>query len=153
MRRRGYTTPAHRLRPLHVFTGRESAGTALPPVRTQLILRWCARATSVLVLGFVAAFLIGNGLDLTALRPLEWTLMGLLAGTCLGLVLAWRWEGWGGALSLVCLGGFHLVQWASTGIWPGGWAFPVVALPGVLFVAARLRGFANRRAPAPPGDG
>ena len=147
MRRPGYTTRAHArgLRPLHVFTGRDRGGTLVPPVRSQLILRWSARATSVLVLGFIAAFLLGSGLDTGSLQPREWALLGLLAGTCLGLVLAWRWEGWGGALSLVCLGGFHLAEWAATGRWPGGWAFPVLALPGVLFIAARVAGVRTRR--------
>ena len=147
MRRWGYKTRAHArgLRPLHVFTGREAAGTSLPPVRSQLILRWSARATSLLVLGFLAAIVIGTGLDLASLQPRERVLMLLLLGTCLGLVLAWRWEGWGGALSLVCLGAFHLAEWAATGRWPGGWAFPVLALPGVLFVAARIAGLRPRQ--------
>ena len=151
MRRPSYTTRAHSrgLRPLHVFTGRDSGGSLAPPVRSQLVLRWSARAASALVLGFVVAFLLGDGLDLGALPARERLLFGLLAGTCLGLVVAWRWEGWGGALSLVCLGAFFLSEWSATGTWPGGWAFPVLALPGALFVAARLVGLGGPRSPHP----
>ena len=142
MRRSAHTTRSHGggLHPLHVFSGRKNAGTLLPPVRSQLILRWSARACSVLVLGSLLAFAIGTRLDLSALQGRERLLMGLLGGTCLGLLLAWRWEGWGGALSLLSLGTFHLVEWAATGRWPGGWAFPVLAMPGALFVSARLVG-------------
>ncbi len=147
MRWPGYTTRSHArgVRALHVFTGREKAGTALPPVRGQLILRWCARIISLLILGFVLSFLLFSGIDLSAMGSLEWVLMSFMAATCFGLILAWRWEGWGGALSLLGLGAFHLTNWSASGSWPGGWAFPVLALPGALFVAARLVGARWRR--------
>jgi len=131
---------------LHVFQGRDWGGTLNPPVRSQLILRWSARASSALVLGFLGAFLVGVGLDTSLMRTLDWILMVLLALMGVGLVLAWRWEGWGGALALVALGSFFLTEWSSSGSWPTGWAFPSLALPGVLFIAARVVGArASRR--------
>ncbi len=147
MRWPGYTTRSHArgVRPLHVFTGRELAGTALPPVRGQLILRWCARITSLLVLAFLLSFFIGEGIDPSTMRPLEWALMAFMATACVGMIMAWRWEGWGGALSLLGIGAFHLTEWSVSGSWPGGWAFPILALPGSLFVAARLVGTRARR--------
>jgi hypothetical protein len=142
MRRHGHTGRTHGrgARPWHVFQGRDRGGTLLPPVRSQIILRWSARASSALVLGFLGAFLVGAGLDTGALRGLDWLLMALLALMGVGLLLGWRWEGWGGALALVALGAFFLVEWSTSGSWPGGWAFPSLALPGVLFVASRLVG-------------
>jgi len=147
MRRLGHTrrTHARGRRALHVFTGREAAGRANPPVAVQLILRWSARASSLLVLVFLLAFLFGTNLNLARLRPLEGVLLLFLLILCAGLVLAWRWEGWGGGIALVALGGFHLVEWTFSGSWPGGWAFPALALPGMLFVASRLVGVRARQ--------
>jgi hypothetical protein len=128
------------MRALHVFQGRERGGTLHPPVRSQLILRWSARASSALVLGFLGAFFVGVGLDTSLMRSLDWILMFLLALMGVGLLLAWRWEGWGGGLALLALGAFFLTEWSASGSWPHGWAFPSLALPGVLFVASRVVG-------------
>jgi len=127
-------------RVLHVFQGRDRGGTLYPPVRSQLILRWSARASSALVLGFLGAILVGAGLDTSLMNTLDWILMGLLVLMGAGLLLAWRWEGWGGALALVALGTFFLTEWAASGDWPLGLAFPSLAVPGVLFVASRVVG-------------
>ena len=140
MRRQGHTGRSHGrgMRVLHVFQGRDQGGTLHPPVRSVLILRWSARASSALVLGFVGAFFVGAGLDTSIMRTLDWILLLFLALMGVGLLLAWRWEGWGGGLALVALGAFFLTEWATSGSWPQGWAFPSLALPGVLFVAARV---------------
>lgn len=147
MRRTGHARRAHPrgLRALHVFTGRDRAGSANPPVAVQLILRWSARASSMLVLGFLLASLFGTDLNLAALGKLEAVLLVCLLTLGAGLVVAWRWEGWGGSIALIALGCFFLVQWSVSGSWPGGWAFPALAVPGVLFVASRLFGARRRR--------
>lgn len=142
MRRQGHTGRTHGrgIRALHVFQGRDQGGTLNPPVRSELILRWSARASSALVLGFLCTFLVLAGFDTSLMSTLDWILMLLLALMGVGLLLAWRWEGWGGGLALLALGSFFLTEWATSGTWPTGWAFPSLALPGALFVAARLVG-------------
>ncbi len=122
-----------------VHGSREHGGTLNPPVQLLLILRWSARATSVLVLGMIGAFLVGNGINAARLSPHEWILMLFLLWTFVGLIVAWRWPFPGGALSLVGLIGFFALEWFVTGQLPAGWFFPALAVPGVLFVAsARL---------------
>lgn len=117
---------------------REHGGTLTPPVQLVLILRWSARATSVLVLGMIGAFIVGHGLDAGALTAREWIMMLFLMWTLVGLILAWRWALRGGVLSLLGLTGFHILEWLTTGALPGGWFFPALATPGVLFIASAI---------------
>ena len=56
---------------------------------------------------------------------------------CLSLLAAWRWEGLGGAVSVLGLVGFYLVEWVSSGSFPRGWALALMAVPGVLFLLFR----------------
>ena len=114
-------------------------GSLNPPVQLLLILRLSARASSVLVLGMIGAFLVGNGLDAGKLTALEWILMLFLLWTLVGLVLAWRWPLGGGILSLLGLIGFHALDWIVSGRPPSGWFFPAMAVPGLLFVASSPR--------------
>jgi len=60
--------------------------------------------------------------------------------TRLGLLLGWRWEGLGGGLVVGGMAVFYLVHFAQTGFgqFPRGFAFPLIALPGVLFLVCRL---------------
>lgn len=117
-----------------VHASREHGGTQHPPVQLVLITRWSARATSVLALGMVGAFLLGHGLEPVRLTAREWILMLFLLWSLVGLILAWRWPLPGGTLSLVGLMGFHVLEWVATGRLPGGWFFPALAVPGLLFL-------------------
>ena len=127
----------------HVHSSREHGGSLNPPVQLLLILRWSARTTSVLVLGMIGAFLVGTGLEPTALSAQEWILMMFLLWTLVGLILAWRWPLRGGAMSLAGLIGFHAVEWLTSGRLPSGWFFPALAVPGLLFMAAAYLRYRN----------
>jgi hypothetical protein len=107
---------------------------------TILALRWAARIIDLLVLGTLTLFVIGEGVPyltrLTTIEAIQWC---FFLGICLGLVVAFYWEGNGGGLALSCLLGFCLVELGVNGRLPG-WAFAVMALPGALFLASwRLR--------------
>jgi hypothetical protein len=115
---------------------REHGGTLRPPVQLLLITRWSARATSVLALGMIGAFVLRHGLAPAALSAREWILMLFLLWSLVGLILAWRWPLPGGALSLVGLIGFHVLEWVASGQLPGGWFFPALAIPGALFLVS-----------------
>ena len=128
--------PRFGLRRLHVSAGRTSAGTLAPPVQLRLLLRWSARATSAFAVAMLLGGVFATGLDPAALAPREWILMLFFLWTAVGMVLAWRWEARGATLSLAGLVGFHLVEWAGSGSWPRGWAFPALAVPGLLFLAS-----------------
>lgn len=110
------------------------------PEKVTLAIRWIARVWSIASIGFVLLMVVGEVLSPHA--PLSATIRdwaGLFFfpfGTCLGLILAWRWEGLGGAIASGSLIGFYLIMWMMDGRWPGGPYFALVAAPGILFLAA-----------------
>jgi hypothetical protein len=103
------------------------------------LVHWSARVTSLLLLGLVIAFVIGNGRPPNVLgQPrtvqLEFAAMGLML---FGLLLGWVREGLGGLLVILGLAAFNLVELAVNGR-PALGAFPLFAVPGVLFLLSAL---------------
>ncbi len=104
------------------------------------ILRWIARVWSVLVAIITILLFLGPGSGLNEqVPPTEWLVMGLVQGIpALGLLLAWKWEGFGGSL---CLGSFLLgllLDFILHGYGPG-WTILLFLLavwvtPGILFL-------------------
>jgi hypothetical protein len=111
-------------------------------------LRWAARLSSLALAGLVVLFAIGEGFNPTKFKPSELALTVPFGLCWLGLCLGWRWEKWGGLLAVGGVAGFYMVHFAVTGFgrFPRGWAFPLLAAPGVLFL---LCWFWSRRATAP----
>lgn len=106
------------------------------------VLRSIARVWSVASITLIVAFIAGEGVN--ASTPHEW--LGLLffpLGICLGMVMAWRREGAGGAITVVSLVIFYIIHVATTGAMPAGWAWLAFAAPGFLFLACRLASGAN----------
>ncbi len=103
-------------------------------------LRWTARISGAAIMAVVVLFFLGEG-GFAAARPTpqEGVLLALFTASCLGLVAAWRWELAGGALNVGGMALFYLVHYLVSGGFPGGWAFAVIAMPGVLFLACRWR--------------
>lgn len=98
-----------------------------------LVLRWTARLLSLLALGVFVMFAIGEGLNLAHFSAFELVLFVFFPfGVCLGMVLAWRWEGLGGAITIASLAAFYLLAR------PRGYAFLVLAVPGFLFLLCWL---------------
>jgi hypothetical protein len=110
------------------------------PEKVTLAIRWAARVWSIASIGFVLLIAVGEVLYPHAPPPAtlrDWAGLFLFPfGTCLGLMLAWRWEGLGGAIATGSLLGFYLVMWMRDGRLPGGPYFVLVAAPGILFLAA-----------------
>jgi hypothetical protein len=101
-------------------------------------LRWAARLAGLFVLAVVAMFVLGEGEarpNPRRMTPREGTLFALLALTLVGMVLGWRWEGLGGAISLGALLLFSALNIIASGR-PPGWAFGVLAIPGALLLAS-----------------
>jgi hypothetical protein len=102
-------------------------------------LRWSARVSSILVAGIVLLFAFGEGLDLSHFTGRELVLFVFFPlGVCLGMVVAWRWEGLGGGITVASLAVFYLVHRLSSSHFPRGFAFVAVAAPGFLFLLCWL---------------
>lgn len=111
--------------------------TAARPDGWRSPARWAARATSAGLLLMVGAFAIGEGPPNPAsLTRTETAQLLLFGGICAGMALGWQRERLGGALSLASLLGFYGVEYVANGHLPDGWAFPALAVPGVLFLLA-----------------
>lgn len=111
-------------------------------------LRWTARVLGLLCVAILLLFIVGEGF-----RPATLTGRDLLlflffpVGVCLGMVVGWRREGWGGALTMGSLAAFYLAHFLITHRLPRGLWFAAFALPGALFL---LHALCSRRAPHRP---
>jgi hypothetical protein len=110
---------------------------------TRNSVRWLARVLSLALATLFAAIAIGGGLP--PLRPpsVDTLLFCLFISCYAGLLMAWRWELFGGFLSVAGIIAFYAADFANTGFgrFPGGWVFPLLLLNGLLFVSA---GFISR---------
>ena len=97
---------------------------------------WLARLSALAMAGLILLFAVGEGLHPTKLQLPELILFVPLLLAWLGLWLGWCWQGLGGTLVVVGMAGFYLSHFALTGFgrFPRGWAFPAVAVPGLLFL-------------------
>lgn len=121
------------------------------PMTNQLVslrvLRWSARGLSILAVGVVLLFAFGEGLNLSHFTARELVLFLFFPiGVCLGMALAWRWEGLGGSVTVASLVAFYLAERLTSSSFPRGFAFVALAVPGFLFLLCwlwarmRLRG-------------
>ncbi|MGO8696391.1 MAG: hypothetical protein ACLQVY_01545 [Limisphaerales bacterium] len=103
------------------------------------VLRWSARVLSIVVAGVVLCFAVGEGLNLSRFTARELVLFLFFPiGVCLGMALAWRWEGLGGAVTVASLAAFYLADRLTSSSFPRGPAFVAMAAPGFLFLLCWL---------------
>jgi hypothetical protein len=113
------------------------------------LVHWSARVTSLLLLGLVIATVNGHGGPPNVFgQPtpvqFEFAAMGLML---LGLLIGWVREGFGGLLVMLGLAAFNIVELAVNGR-PALGAFPLFAVPGVLFLLSALLRWRNKQLPA-----
>ena len=106
----------------------------------EYFLRLAARSSSIVCLAIILLFFLGEGFAFERVTLEQWIGLGFFpVGVLIGLVLAWREELIGGAITLLSIGGFYLVYgWLLNSTFRLGWAFVPFLLPGLLFVAYGL---------------
>jgi len=105
-----------------------------------LAIRWIARIWSVVSLGLLLLFFIGEGFEAVQITLQEWVLLLFFPlGIVLGMAIAWRWEGLGGGITLGSLFAFYIASYLLSGRLPGGPYFALFAAPGLLFLICWLR--------------
>jgi len=102
------------------------------------VFRWLARILSIISIGLVIMLAFGEGLNPLQLTLREWVLFLFLLGICLGMIVAWRWEGWGGCITVGSLAAFYLAHRIFSPGFPRGLAFVAIAVSGFLFLLCRL---------------
>ncbi len=103
------------------------------PVR---LARWIARAASLASLALLALFATSGG---AAPSGYEWLLIAFFPiGVALGMVVAWRYELLGGAITLAGLGGFHALLLLDAARPASGPWFAAFGAPGLVLGACGL---------------
>jgi len=103
------------------------------------ILRWLARALSILTVAILLVFACGEGLNWSRFTPGELLLFACFPlGLCAGMVVAWWREGLGGGIAVASLVAFYLLDRFWSGSFPRGFAFAALAVPGFLFLICGL---------------
>jgi hypothetical protein len=120
------------IRELNMATDRNATETVAT------ISRWLGRITATLLLAMVIMFAIGEGppnpFHASASANLQHAaFLAVLVGCAVGCFR----ESLGGVLAIVGLAAFYVINFAGSGRFPGG-AFPLFALPGVLFLASHF---------------
>jgi hypothetical protein len=109
------------------------------PAGALCALRWSARILSLVAIGIVLSFAFGEGLNFSHFTARDFVLfLYFPLGVCLGMVVAWRWEGLGGGIAVVSLAAFYLAHRLFSPVFPRGFAFIVLAAPGFLFLLCWL---------------
>lgn len=126
------------------------------------VVRWAARSLATLFAGFVLVFFLAHVIgtltgqdDGGPVEIREIPRIASFTALWLGLVLGWKWELFGGLLTLSGLIAFYLLSYTLFGTWPTQAAFVILASPGVLYL---FYGWAGRRkpgssVPSPRGEG
>ncbi len=112
--------------------------------RTTRVVRWIARISSAVSAGLILVIFVGEGLTegsgaLLHLTPREAAMMAAFFALWLGLVLSWKWELYGGLLTVLGLVAFYLFDYLLSGEIPRGPFFLVFASPSLLFLYYGLR--------------
>jgi hypothetical protein len=118
------------------------------PVTVARIVRWIAGAWSIVSLGFVLLIVVGEVVFPHAPLPTLRDLLKMILfpfGTCAGMILAWRWEGLGGGITVGSLLAFYAALRLTEGRFPGGPYFVLIAAPGILFLLSWAVTVATRR--------
>jgi len=69
-------------------------------------------------------------------------------GVCVGMIVAWRWEGLGEGITVGSLLAFYVALRVINGRFPRGPWFALIAAPGILFLICWLLSRGTRKAAA-----
>ena len=99
------------------------------------IVRWTARILSIVSIGLVLLFIVGEGFNYKLITPTEGILFVFFPiGICIGMIVAWWQDGIGGSITVGSLLMFYIAHFVIAGKFPHGWAFLVFTIPGFLFL-------------------
>ena len=101
--------------------------------RMATLIRWIARIWGSMVVAFVLLSAIGEGLGQA--KPGEWVALTIFFLICVGLIVAWKWEGLGGIIAVGCRIAWHVTMRITSGSFELILPLAIMAVPGFLFLA------------------
>ena len=124
---------------------REIAGKTVP------LVRWIARVSAGVTAALILLIFIGEGLaegfePILHLPVRENVVMVAFIAVWLGLLLSWKWELYGGLLTVCGLAAFYLLEYLFSGTLPRGPFFLIFASPSLMFIYCGLQ---SRMKPRP----
>jgi hypothetical protein len=124
-----------------VVAGKEGVMLRVTSVESGALtfLKWAARVLSVLSVGVILLFFVGEGFDPSGVTLRVWVALLLFPVMVVaGMLIAWRREGLGGVVSIAGLAAFYLYSAVLNGGTPRGLAFLILSAPGFLFLLYAL---------------
>jgi len=112
--------------------------------KTLQVIRWIARISSGFAAALILLIFIGEGLT-EGFEPLlhmsvrETLMMVAFISLWLGLLLGWKWELYGGLLTICGIAAFYLVDYLLTGTLPRVLLPLIFASPSLLFLYCGLQ--------------
>ena len=112
--------------------------------KTLQVVRWIARISSGFAAAFILLFFIGEGL-IGGFEPLlhmtirETLMMVAFVALWMGLLLGWKWELYGGLLTICGITAFYLVDYLFSGTLPRVPLPLIFASPCLLFLYCGLQ--------------
>ena len=103
------------------------------------VIRWIARVLAALMAALIVFMFVGNAVTdgvglLIGLTFREGLMMAAFGVVFLGLIISWKWEKLGGWLVVGGMALFYIFNFTFSGNFPRGPFFPLIALPGLLFL-------------------
>jgi hypothetical protein len=106
--------------------------------RTVTIIRWIARILSIMSVAFLLIMVVPQLLNPQQSKTLTFgEIVGLFffpLGVCVGLIIAWKWEGQGGVIAVGSVICFHVTMLITGGSLDINPFIEGLAVPGVLFL-------------------
>ena len=110
------------------------------------IIHWIARVLSIVSIGILLLFFIGEGFNPVQLSIRDWILFLFFPlGITIGIILAWRCEMLGGVITFVSLLSFYASHFIMSNKFPAGPYFLIFALPGIIFMLFGMFSYSAER--------
>ncbi|MGB2897025.1 MAG: hypothetical protein WBB65_12765 [Anaerolineales bacterium] len=115
------------------------------------VVRWIARISSGVMAALILLIFAGEALadgfePILHMTARETAMMIAFFAVWLGLLLGWKWELYGGLLTIFGVAAFYLLDYLFSGTLPGGPFFLIFASPSLLFI---YYGWQTRKMPNP----
>lgn len=105
------------------------------------MLKWTARVTALLLALLVIVIFMGEfaseGFRGFSLR--ESLMMLAFFAVWLGYLIGWKMQKTGGLMVLAGIAAFYLLDYGFSGSFPRGPVFPLMGIPGVLYILSSLK--------------
>lgn len=106
---------------------------------TLRVVRWIARIYAGVMAALILLIFVGEALadgfePILHLTVRETTMMIAFFAVWLGLLLGWKWDLFGGLLTICGVAAFYLLDYVFSGTLPRGPFFLIFTSPGLLFI-------------------